>query len=120
MEGGVCAGVWRGELLFGRCAACILRDQVAIGESLLSRWRATPAISSCSGGDKREEGRAREEFTSLACSLVNALGLVAVSSVSTAVVAVSGSVGAVVQEASPAEVSKRELVSMLGDRDRAV
>lgn len=31
----------------------------------------------------------------------------------------SGSVGAVAQEASPAEVSKRELVSMLGDRDRA-
>lgn len=57
---------------------------------------------------------------SLACSLVNALGLVAVSSVSAAVVAVSGSVGAVAQEASPAEVSKRELVSMLGDRDRVV
>lgn len=73
-----------------------------------------PAISSRTEGSKREE----KGFTSLACSLVNALGLVTASNVSAAVVAVSGSVGAVVQEASPAEVSKRELVSMLGDRDR--
>lgn len=43
----------------------------------------------------------------------------ATNGVSAAVVAVSGSVGAVAQEASPAEVSKRELVSTLGDRDRA-
>lgn len=60
-----------------------------------------------------------KNLTSLACSLVNALGLVVTSGVSAAVIAVSGSVGAVAQEASPAEVSKRELVSMLGDRDRA-
>lgn len=57
-----------------------------------------------------------DEFTSLACSLVIALCLVATNGVSAAV---SGSVGAVAQEASPAEVSKRELVSTLGDRDRA-
>lgn len=67
--------------------------------------------------EKREE--LEKNFTSLACSLVNSLGLAATSGVSAAVVAVSGSVGAVAQEASPAEVSKRELVSMLGDRDRA-
>lgn len=61
----------------------------------------------------------RGEITSLACSLVIALGLVATSGVSAVAMAVSGSVGAVAQEASPAEVSKRELASMLGDRDRA-
>lgn len=57
----------------------------------------------------------RNMFTSLACSLVKARGLVAASRVVPAVA--SGSV-AVVQEASPAELSNRELVSRLGDLDR--
>lgn len=57
----------------------------------------------------------RRMFTSLACSLVKARGLVAASKVVAAVA--SGSV-AVVQEASPAELSNRELVSRLGDLDR--
>lgn len=57
----------------------------------------------------------RKMFTSLACSLVRARGLVAASKVVAA--AASGSV-AVVQEASPAELSNRELVSRLGDLDR--
>jgi hypothetical protein len=57
-----------------------------------------------------------EQLTSLACSLVNALGLVAAGGISAA--KRSGSVAVVAQEASPAEVSKRELVSRLGDRDR--